>query len=179
VLASEFRSDTSGPDAPTLPVTPVLPTTLAEVTRLVGTDDGVRFGNLVATLCPDPTTAEHALADLLATVAISADPQADNAPSGTDHLLAAWGPIITAIGAAVTNGDTPTELTDLLEDIATTDWVALVAALRRVLAGDRGRELLLAGLDNIGTAILTATLDQLSTHPGRTRDHRCPDRSTT
>jgi hypothetical protein len=179
VLASEFRSDTSGPDAPALPATPVLPKTLAEVTRLVDTDDGGRFGNLVVTLCPDPTTAEHALADLLATVAISADPQADNAPSGTDHLLAAWGPIITAIGAAVTNGDTPTELTDLLEDIATTDWVALVAALRRVLAGDRGRELLLAGLDNIGTAILTATLDQLSTHPARTRDHRCPDRSTT
>jgi hypothetical protein len=64
----------------------------------------------------------------------------------------------------VTNGDTPTELTDLLEDIATTDWVALVAALRRVLAGDRGRELLLAGLDHIGAAILTATLDQLSPH---------------
>ncbi len=159
VLASELRSDTSGPDAP------ALPTTLAEVTRLVDADDGVRFGTLVVALCPDPATAEHALIELLATAAISADQQADNAPVGTDHLLAAWGPIITAVGTAATNGDTPTELTDLLEDIATTDWVALVATLRRVLAGDRGRELLLAGLDNIGAAILTATLDQLSTHP--------------
>ncbi|HSL06453.1 MAG TPA: hypothetical protein VK887_00585 [Pseudonocardiaceae bacterium] len=72
VLASELRSDTSGPD------TPVLPTTLAEVTRLVEADDEVRLGTLVVTLCPDPTTAEHALADLLATAAISADQQADN-----------------------------------------------------------------------------------------------------
>ncbi len=159
VLADELRSDTSGPSAS------VLPTTLAEVTRLVDAGDGVHFGNLVVILCPDPATAEHALADLLTTAAISADQQADNAPVGTDHLLAAWGPIITALGAAATNGDTPTELTDLLEDIATTDWVALVATLRRVLAGDRGRELLLAGLDNIGAAILTATLDRLSTHP--------------
>lgn len=38
------------------------------------------------------------------------------------------------------------------DDIATTDWAALVTALRRVLAGDRGREFLLAGLDDIGTA---------------------------
>ncbi|MGH3754558.1 MAG: hypothetical protein ACRDRP_18030, partial [Pseudonocardiaceae bacterium] len=156
-LADELRSDTSGPDAP------VLPTTLPEVTRLVDAGDGVRLGNLVVALCPDPATAEHALADLLAT----ADQQAGHAPVGTDHLLAAWGPIITAVSAAAANGDIPTELTDLLEDIATTDWVALVTALRRVLAGDRGRELLLAGLDSISTAILTATLDRLSTHPGQ------------
>ncbi|MGH4009878.1 MAG: hypothetical protein ACRDTH_17295 [Pseudonocardiaceae bacterium] len=71
VLAGELRSDTSGPDAPALPATPVLPTTLAEVTRLVDADGGVRFGNLVVALCPDPATAEHALADLLTTAAIS------------------------------------------------------------------------------------------------------------
>ncbi|MGH3944665.1 MAG: hypothetical protein ACRDSI_06425 [Pseudonocardiaceae bacterium] len=73
VLASELRSDTCGPDAPALPVTQLLPTTLAEVTRLVDASDGVRFGDLVVALCPDPATAEHALADLLATAAISAD----------------------------------------------------------------------------------------------------------
>ncbi|MGH3838230.1 MAG: hypothetical protein ACRDSF_21425, partial [Pseudonocardiaceae bacterium] len=54
------------------PVLPVLPTTLAEVTRLVDADDEVRFGDLVVALCPDPGTAEHALAELLATAAISA-----------------------------------------------------------------------------------------------------------
>jgi hypothetical protein len=64
-LASEFRSDTHGPDAPPVPATPVLPTTLAEVIRVVDAGDGFRFGNLVATLCPDPTTAERALVNLL------------------------------------------------------------------------------------------------------------------
>jgi hypothetical protein len=67
VLASELHNDTSNPDAP------ALPTTLSEVTRLVDIDDGVRFSNLVAALCPDPATAEHALANLLTTAAISAD----------------------------------------------------------------------------------------------------------
>jgi tetratricopeptide (TPR) repeat protein len=65
-LSDELRSDTGSPDAP------ALPTTLCEITRLVDTDDGVRFGDLVVTLCPDPAVAEHALADLLTTAAISA-----------------------------------------------------------------------------------------------------------
>jgi hypothetical protein len=65
-LASELRSDPHGPNAPTLP------TTLPEITRLIDTADGVRFGTLLLTLCPDPPTAEHALADLLTTAAISA-----------------------------------------------------------------------------------------------------------
>jgi hypothetical protein len=64
VLASEFRSDASGPDAP------ALPTTLPEVTRLVDADGGARLGTLLVTLCPDPATAEHALADLLTTAAV-------------------------------------------------------------------------------------------------------------
>ncbi|HVE95654.1 MAG TPA: hypothetical protein VNA67_01500, partial [Pseudonocardiaceae bacterium] len=79
VLADELRSDTSGTSAP------VLPTTLAEVTRLVDASDGVHVGNLVVTLCPDLATAEHALAELLATAATSTDQQADNAPVDTDH----------------------------------------------------------------------------------------------
>jgi hypothetical protein len=67
VLASELRIDTCGPAAPTLPAT------LAEVTRLVDADDGIRFGTLLVTLCPDPATAERALAELLTTAAISTD----------------------------------------------------------------------------------------------------------
>jgi len=35
-----------------------------------------------------------------------------------------------------------------------------------VLAGDRDRERLLAGLNKVDTAILTATLDRLPPHPG-------------
>ncbi|MCA1706315.1 MAG: ATP-binding protein, partial [Actinobacteria bacterium] len=66
-LASELRSNTNGPDAP------ALPTTLPEVIRLVDADNGVCFGNLVVALCPNPATAEHALADVLTAAAISAD----------------------------------------------------------------------------------------------------------
>jgi hypothetical protein len=67
VLARELRSGTNSPDAPTLPAT------LPEVTHLVDANDEVCFGNLVVALCLDRATAEHALADLLTTVAISAD----------------------------------------------------------------------------------------------------------
>ncbi|MGH3930039.1 MAG: hypothetical protein ACRDTF_08700, partial [Pseudonocardiaceae bacterium] len=167
VLAGELRGDTSGPDALALPTTPVLPRTLAEITRLVDAGDGVHFGNLVVTLCPDRALAEQALADLLTTAETSAARQADNALVDTDYLLAAWGPVITAIVATARSSGTSHELADLLDDIATTDWAALVAALKRVLTGDRSREFLLAGLDDIGTAILTATLDRLSTHPSQ------------
>ncbi|HEY2764317.1 MAG TPA: AAA family ATPase [Pseudonocardiaceae bacterium] len=156
ILAGELRSDTDGPDTPT---------TLQQVTRLVDAGDGVRFGALVVALCTDPATAEHALADLLATAATSADQHDGSAPLGADHLLAVWAPIISAVGTAAADGAATPDLTGLLEDIAITDWVALVAALRRVLAGDRSRELLVAGLDDVGTAVVTATLDGLSTHP--------------
>jgi len=67
ILASEHRSDTSGSAAPTLP------TTLPEVVGLVDADNGVYFGNLVATLCPDFAAAEQVLADLLTTTGISED----------------------------------------------------------------------------------------------------------
>jgi tetratricopeptide (TPR) repeat protein len=62
-LAEEFRGDTSGPDVP------ALPTTLSEVIRLVDASHGIRFSDLMITLCPDSATAEHDLADLLTTVA--------------------------------------------------------------------------------------------------------------
>ncbi|HZE01673.1 MAG TPA: hypothetical protein VE155_07895, partial [Pseudonocardiaceae bacterium] len=57
----ELRSDT--PDGPALPAT------MPEITRLVDADDGIRFGALLVTLCPDPATAERALAELLASAA--------------------------------------------------------------------------------------------------------------
>lgn len=63
-----------------------------------------------------------------------------------------------------------TELADALDEFGvTTDWAALVAALRRVLAGDRDREQLLVGLDDIHTAILTAVLDRLPISPREDR----------
>jgi hypothetical protein len=59
VLAHELRTHHSNPD------TPALPATLPEITRLLDTDNEIRLGDLVAALCPDTTTAEHTLINLL------------------------------------------------------------------------------------------------------------------
>jgi len=159
MLATELRRETEHPDAP------ALPTTVAEVTGLIDAGDGVRFGDLVATLCPDPDTADQALTHLLASAATLPDQPAEHT---ADRHLAEWEPVIAAVTAATTTGHTPTDLADLLNQLGdSTDWAALIAALHRVLAGDRDREQLLAGLDDIDTAILTATLDRLATDHGQ------------
>jgi hypothetical protein len=150
-LADELPGDADGPDGP------ALPTALTEVIRLVDAGDGVHFGDLVAALCPDPDTADRALADLLTT-----------APILPGDVVSVWEPVIAAVVAAATSGHTPIELADHLDKLgAITDWAALAAAQRRVLAGDRDREQILAGLDHIDTAILTAVLDRLPNHPGQ------------
>jgi len=51
---------------------------LLEVIRLVDAGDGVHFGDLVATLCPDLDTADQALANLLATAATLPDKPAEH-----------------------------------------------------------------------------------------------------
>ncbi|HEX2300715.1 MAG TPA: hypothetical protein VHH34_19790 [Pseudonocardiaceae bacterium] len=66
-LATELHSDTSSTNTPTFP------TTVSEVIGLVDADDSVRFGDLLVTLCPNPTTAKNALTELLTTATQSAD----------------------------------------------------------------------------------------------------------
>jgi hypothetical protein len=154
VLGDELRGDTGRPDAP------ALPSALSEVIRLVDAGEGVHFGGLVAALCPDPDAADQALTELLATTAIL--------PDRIGHHLTRWEPVISAVAAAAASGHTPAELAEVLDGRgATTDCAVLVAALRRVLAGDRDREQLLVGLDDVDTAVLTATLDRLSTDHGQ------------
>ncbi|MGQ0719817.1 MAG: AAA family ATPase [Pseudonocardiales bacterium] len=156
-LIRELRRDTDTPDAS------VLPTTLSEVVHLVDASDGVRFGNLLADLYHDPHAADNALRDLLARATTLLDVD-------LDRYLAEWDPVITVVAAAATKGHTT--LTEIVTDFvnklgATTDWIALVAALRRVLAGDRDHEQLFVGLNDIDTAILTAVLDRLPNHLGQ------------
>ncbi len=67
ILTDELRSHTDNPD------TPVLPTTLSEITRLIDADNEVHFGALLAALCPNPTTAQHALTSLITTATTSTD----------------------------------------------------------------------------------------------------------
>lgn len=154
-LARELRGDADRPDAA------VLPMTVPGIIGLVDAGEGVHLGPLLAALCPDPDTASHALAELLAAAATLPD-------DGIDRLLADWDPLITAIATAATNGHTPAELTSTLDELsATTDWAALSTALRQVLAGHRDRAQLLTGLDDIDTTILTTVLDRLPTSPAQ------------
>jgi hypothetical protein len=67
VLANELRNHTTHPN------TPELPTTLPDITRLLDATNGIHLGDLLTALCPDPTTAEHALTHLLTTATNSAN----------------------------------------------------------------------------------------------------------
>jgi hypothetical protein len=156
VLADELCADTGSPDAP------AVPSVLSAVIRLVDAGDGVHFSDLVTALCPDPNTANQALADLIAAARRLPDQPPENI---VERLLTAWDPLITAVGTAAGTGDIPTELAEALTRLGdTTDWAALATALCRVLAGDRDRKYLLASLDSIDAAILTAVLDRLPNH---------------
>jgi hypothetical protein len=70
-LTNELRNDIHGSH------TPVLPTALPEITHLLDADHGVRLDELLAALCPDSTTADHALANLLTTATVSTGRQRD------------------------------------------------------------------------------------------------------
>lgn len=78
-------------------------------------------------------------------------------------LSAAWEPIIRAVVTAAAAGHTPAELVDTLDQLGATSHCApLAAALRQILAGHRDHDQLRAGLDDVDTEILTATLDRLN-----------------
>jgi hypothetical protein len=66
-LINELRTHTSDPNAPKLPAT------LPEITHLIDTDDQIHLGDLLTALCPNPTTAEHALTNLITTATNSAN----------------------------------------------------------------------------------------------------------
>lgn len=129
-------------------------------------DPGPRPGALLTALCSDPDTADQVLTYLLATAATLPDEPSPD-PVDVDCHLTTWEPVVAAVATAATTGHSPTELTEALDQLgASPDWVTLVAALRRVLAGERDHDRLIAGLDDVDTAILTATLDRLPTDPG-------------
>ncbi|WP_007515666.1 MULTISPECIES: hypothetical protein [Pseudofrankia] len=146
---------TGGPDLD-------IPDTVAAVDTLVSQVDGVRWAGLVDSLAGNRATADQALHDLInAARALPPEPVSGPDP---DRRLAAWEPIISAVAtAANARQPLPTEVDQVLDELAkANDWANLVAALRRVLAGDRDRDTLAAHLDDVDTAILAAVLDRLS-----------------
>jgi hypothetical protein len=148
-LADEMRQD-SGVGS--------LPATVAEVVRVAEQTDGVRLGELLATLQPDAQAVEDALAEILR---IAADLPLDE-DDGIVGQLEQWEPIIAAVAAACGGSqDEAAELDPVLDEIAEDeDWAALGGVLRRILGGERGEELV-DGLDHIDTAIVREVLDRV------------------
>ena len=137
------------------------PATVAEVAAQVEQVEGVRFANLVTALAGDPATAQQALTTVIQAAR-------DLPPEDLYDLrrhLDRWEPRLVTLVAAV-NGepDAATAIDEILTHLAgTRDWANLVAALRRILAGERDPDDLLTGLDDTDTAIASTILNQLTT----------------
>jgi hypothetical protein len=138
-----------------------LPSTVAEVIRVAELAEGVRLGELLADLEPDPQALEDVLAEILR-VAAALPPEEEEDELDLALHLQSWTPVIDEIDAAYQAGREPSaDLIELLDERAgQPDWADLVAVLRRVLAGERGAALL-RGLDEIDTAIVRETLARL------------------
>jgi len=132
-----------------------LPSTIAEVVAIAEQTEGVRLGELLAALQPDPRAVEEALAGILRAAAeLPPDDTADIA-----GYLERWEAVIAAVAAAC-RGDQEavTELEPVLGEVSQSpDWAALAGVLRRILDGERGTALL-DGLDSVDTAIVRETL---------------------
>ena len=132
------------------------PGDVARLCRRVAGIPGVHLDRLLGALAPDPETAERALRDLVARV----HDLAEAPPVTSRGNLAMWDPVIAAILAA--DGGDPRAAAALDAELGqyqdTASWRTLAAALRRLRAGETGPDLL-AGLDDIDTAIVTRAVD--------------------
>jgi tetratricopeptide (TPR) repeat protein len=149
-LADELLQDSAPGAEP-------LPGTLAEVIWVAELTDGVRLGDLITALQPDPDAVGAALAQILRE---AADLPPDD---GTTGHLERWEPVIADVAAACRGDqDAAARLGPFLDARAKqTDWAALAAVLRHILDGERG-DSLLDGLDPVDTAIARQTLTRLA-----------------
>ena len=117
-----------------------LPGTVQEVIAVAEQTEGVKLGELITALAPDPQDAAAALTQILDTAA--------SMPTGQDAAiqqhLQQWEPVIArTVAAAGGDRDAAAELGPFLDQFAESqDWAALVAVLRRILGGERGEDLL-------------------------------------
>jgi CHAT domain len=151
-LAAELRGDEAAAR---------LPATIARVVATAELTEGVRLGALLAVLQPDSQAVEDALAEILRAAAEL--PPEDSGPDITANLQR-WEPVIAAIAAVCKVGQaSPADLAGFLDEQAKQpDWTALIPVLRRILAGERDEPTLLAGLDEIDTAIARETLSRIA-----------------
>src|SRR5664280_1018002 len=120
---------------------------------------------LLADLDPVDTAIVTRLLDALAgRVQLAANPIREATAAGAQALVDRWEPELAAILAATAGDQAVTQQVDEVLDRCadSEDWAALAGVLRRVIAGDRDPESLLADLDPVATAIVTRLLDALA-----------------
>jgi hypothetical protein len=139
-----------------------VPRSFAQVCALVGQVPGVDLAGLLARLPGhgDPDAAVQAV--LTAAPRAAADEQAGQ----VERALAAWEPVVSALHATLSDSDPHRRAAaaaylaaELDANADTDDWRALVAVLRRIHDGERDPNTLLAGLDDINTAVARRALD--------------------
>ena len=136
------------------------PETFAQVCQLVDQIDGVHLADLLARL---PRRAPDGQAAMIEVLRLAAQAGVGR----TQQFVAAWEPVLSALHASLRHPDPTTRdaATQTLEQALAAraqqpDWQALVAALRRIHAGEYDPGLL-DGLDHIDTAITRRALDLL------------------
>jgi hypothetical protein len=136
-----------------------LPGTVPEVIAVAEQTEGVKLGELITALAPDPQDAAAALTQILDTAASITTGQ----DAAIQQQLQQWEPVIAdTVAAAGGDRDAAAALGPELDDLAERrDWAALVAVLRRILDGERGEDLL-DGLDSVDTAIASQVLVRLA-----------------
>lgn len=136
----------------------MLPGDLTELTERVEGVSGVRFGEVFATLVPEPARQDALFAE-----AIEAARQPPSEATVGLHLER-WAPAIPVVVAAARHDESAdAEVGPFLDGLATTqDWAALAAVVRRVIEGERNEAPLLDGLDQIDSAIVRAILTALN-----------------
>jgi len=144
----------------------VLPHSYAELCERVEQVEGVGFHGLVDNLLTSP---DEALAEVL----VLARRLPGNERVDIEGHLKRWEPVIAAVVYAVRGDQEATRLlTPFLQHLgAQADWISLTRVLRRIMAGERGSELL-AELDAVDTSIVQRILHLLETSDALTFTHR-------
>ncbi|WP_392477392.1 tetratricopeptide repeat protein [Nostoc sp. C110] len=88
--------------------------------------------------------------------------QAKAAFAGTQYELRKYEPLIVGVVAAMDNAEIREQLEGLLENIVKNGWVNLIAAIRRILAGERDEDILCEQLDLEDSMIIYAILQGIA-----------------
>jgi hypothetical protein len=135
-----------------------IPGSFAELAGRVGRVEGVRLAELLASLPGPVADGEAALAEVLR---LAREQPAEPSETGVG-LVEQWEPVLAGVVAAA-HGDTEAAeaLAPLLAELdKDADWTVLAGVLRRVLAGERGEQLL-GGLDEVDTQVVAEVLRRL------------------